>query len=91
MSFDHYTPHQQQALEALAQYRFLTPSQFVKLGIAASIPAVRQNVLRPLAIRAKNPIDFQDVGRYMGASHVWYLTERGAKDLANYWKVPLDI
>ena len=90
MSFAYYTEHQQKALEALALYRFLTPAQFVKLGIAASADAVRKNVLRPLSIRNKNPIRSQDVGRFMGASHIWCLTENGVKDLANAWKMPVE-
>ena len=87
MSFDYYTVHQQQALEALAQYRYLTTHQFAHLGVAASPDAVRKNVLRPLSVRHRNPVAFQDVGRHMGASRIWYLTKKGADDLAKAWEV----
>lgn len=90
MSFVHYTRQQQLALEALAEYRFLTVQQMVILGVSKSATSLRDNVLKPLARRSRAPVTHQDVGKVLGTSYVWSLTKRGAKDLAEAWGVEPD-
>ncbi len=90
MSFAYYTERQQLALEALAEYRFLTVKQMVRLKIGKSETSIRDNILAPLYSRYRAPINKQDVGKFLGASYVWSLTAKGARDLAEFWEVPED-
>ncbi len=90
MSLEHYTRQQQLAMEALAEYRFLTVQQMVVLGVSKSATSLRDNVLKPLARRSRAPITYQDVGKVLGTSYVWSLTKRGAKNLAEAWGVEAD-
>ena len=96
MSFDLISPSQQDALEALALYRFLTVKQFVRLGISKSESSLRNNTLHdlksrryksPVTGKTGNAIVAADLGRWQKLPFVHHLTEVGADLLADLWKV----
>ena len=96
MTFDLISPSQQDALEALATYRFLTVKQLVRLGVSSSESSLRNNTLADLkARRYKSPrtgktgpaIIAADLGRWQKLPFVHHLTEVGADLLADLWKV----
>ncbi len=77
-----------EALMALSIYRFLTVKQFVKLGIGASEASVRKNIL-PKLHRCRKPLaKKRKLGRTLPDVH--YLTEHGAKYLADLYKLPVE-
>lgn len=77
-----------EALHALSIYRFLTVSQFVKLGIGASDASVRKNIL-PKLHRSRKPLaKKRKLGNFLPEMH--YLTEHGAKHLAEVYKQPIE-
>jgi hypothetical protein len=96
MAFDLISPSQQDALEALATYRFLTVKQFVRLGISSSEASLRNNTLADLKTRRyRSPLTGKtapaiisaDLGRWQKLPFVHHLTEVGADLLADLWKV----
>ena len=81
-------PKPLEALHALSIYRFLTVSQFVKLGIGASEASVRKNIL-PKLHRSRAPLAKKSrLGQFLPEVH--YLTEHGAKYLSEAYKLPID-
>ena len=77
-----------EALHALSIYRFLTVSQFVKLGIGASEASVRKNIL-PKLHRSRKPLaKKRKLGNFLPEVH--YLTQHGAKYLAEVYKQPIE-
>jgi len=87
MSLEFYSDRQLAVLEALEVYRFLTVKQMVRLGISKSETSLRDKILRPLKTRRNAPIKAYDLGRWQQLPHIYVLTERGAKDLAEYRQV----
>lgn len=93
MAFDLISPSQQDALEALALYRFLTVKQFIRLGISKSESSLRNNTLYDLKTRrykspvTGNAIVAADLGRWQKLPFVHHLTEVGADLLADLWKI----
>jgi len=81
-------PKPTEALMALSIYRFLTVKQFVRLGIGASEASVRKNIL-PKLHRSRKPLaKKRRLGQFLPEVH--YLTEHGAKYLAEAYKQPLE-
>jgi len=77
-----------EALHALSVYRFLTTSQFVRLDIGASAASIRNNIL-PRLHRQRPPLaKKRKLGKFLPEVH--YLTERGAKFLAEAYKLPIE-
>jgi len=81
-------PKPTEALVALSIYKFLTVKQFVKLGIGASEASVRKNIL-PKLHRSRKPLAKK---KKLGLQlpHVHYLTEHGAKYLAELYKLSVE-
>jgi hypothetical protein len=70
-------------LEALAEYRFLTPSQFVKLGIRSDVSNMNK-ILREMKNKAKPDIENIDLKKKAGNGsfeYVYYLSETGKRKL----------
>lgn len=76
------------ALEALAMFRFLTPKQFVRLGIAASDTVMRDYVLARLERRARPLAKSKKLSNWLPKVH--YLTKHGAEELAEMYKLPIE-
>jgi hypothetical protein len=76
------------ALVALACFRFLTPKQFVRLGVAASDTVMRDYVLNRLERRARPLAKAATLSRWLPKVH--YLTKHGAEELATMYKLPLE-
>lgn len=76
------------ALVALACFRFLTPKQFVRLGVAASDTVMRDYVLNRLERRARPLAKAASLSRWLPKVH--YLTKHGAEELATMYKLPLE-
>lgn len=76
------------ALVALAAFRFLTPKQFVRLGVAASDTVMRDYVLNRLERRARPLAKAATLSRWLPKVH--YLTKHGAEELATMYKIPLE-
>ena len=81
-------PEPRKALVALAMFRFLTPKQFVRLGIAASDTVVRDYVLARLERRARPLAKSKKISRWLPKAH--YLTKHGAEELAALYKQPVE-
>ena len=81
-------PEPRKALVALAMFRFLTPAQFVRLGVAASEPVVRDYVLSHLEKRKRPLAKSKKIGTFL--PHVHYLTQHGAEELARNYRVPVE-
>jgi hypothetical protein len=86
--FDNISPAQHKALETLAKYRYVTPKQFALAGVSDSVQYIRRAVLSSLHNRVRgNLIDCADMGFEPGQkkkSRVYFLTEHGAKIIADY-------
>jgi hypothetical protein len=75
-------------MEQLHTYRFLTPSQMVRLGITSHMNSLRRT-LRRFEIGRKY-VDYTEFGVFQKLGRlprVYYLTEGGAKYLAEAWRV----
>ena len=80
------------ALEALGTYKFLTVPQMVRLGVNAHEQSV-QRTLRRFKEKKRFSrlfVDKKDFGFIAGRGNlhsIYYLTDHGAKVLAEYWRV----
>jgi len=90
------SPGQQDVLEALARYWFLTVPQMLRLGLSKSEASLRKNMIADLKTRryrsplstSRGPaIEATDLGRWQAIPHVHTLTEVGVELLADLWKV----
>lgn len=77
------------ALVALAMFKFLTTKQFVRLGVAASETVVRDYVLNRLKRRNRPMAESKKLSRWL--PHIHYLTKHGAAELAELYKIPIDL
>lgn len=73
------------ALVALAAFRFLTPKQFVNLGVAASETVMRDYVLARLEKRARPLAKSYKIGSFLPKVH--YLTKHGADELEKLYRL----
>ena len=73
------------ALVALATFRFLTPKQFVDLGVAASETVMRDYVLARLERRARPLSKSYKIGSFLPKVH--YLTKHGAEELEKLYRL----
>lgn len=73
------------ALEALATYQYLSPSQMERLGVGKKREYIRQHTLARLT-RGRSPlIKYQDFGVIAGKGRlerIYFLTDRGAREAA---------
>ena len=81
-------PEPLKALLALAMFRFLTPQQSVRLGIASSDTVMRDYVFARLEKRPRPLAKSKKVGTWLPKVH--YLTKHGAEELADMYKLPID-
>lgn len=90
------SPAQQDVLEALARYWFLTVPQMLRLGVSKSEASLRKNMIADLKTRRyKSPlstshgpaIEAKDLGRWQSIPHVHTLTKVGAELLADLRRV----
>ena len=81
-------PEPRRALIALSMFRFLTPKQFVRLGIGASDTVVRDYVLRRLEGRYRPLSKSKKIGQFLPKVH--YLTKHGAEELAEMYRLPVE-
>jgi hypothetical protein len=77
-----------QVMEHLHAYRFLTAPQLLRLGVASHINSLRRTLRR--FETGRKYVDWEEFGvlpRIGRLPRVYYLTERGARYLAEAWRV----
>ena len=77
-----------QVMEHLHAYRFLTAPQLVRLGVASHINSLRRTLRR--FETGRKYVDWEEFGvlpQIGRLPRVYYLTERGARYLAEAWRV----
>jgi hypothetical protein len=80
-------------LEALAQYRYLTVSQFVEIGLFKTAKQARDTYLSPMKRKRRaliNAVDFGFVAGKGKLPQIHHLTKNGAEALAEYRSVELN-
>ena len=77
-----------QVMEQLHTYRFLTAPQLLRLGVASHVNSLRRTLRR--FETARKYVDWAEFGvlpQIGRLPRVYYLTERGARYLAEAWRV----
>ena len=90
---DRLTEGMHRALEALAQYRYLTITQMISAGVSPSYSHISRSIVRPLLCGKYPLIGFHDFGVIAGVGRlhkVYYLTENGARLLSEYSQLDFD-
>ncbi len=75
------------ALEALATYQYLSPSQMEKLGVGKKREYIRQHTLARLTRGKSSLVKFQDFGVIAGIGRlerIYFLSEHGAREVAEF-------
>jgi len=87
------TLQQQNVLEALAEFRYLTAQQMIDLGVSKSITSLRDKTLSRLERHKKHFIKSHDFGwipQKGRLAKIFYLTKNGVKILAEYLRIEPD-
>lgn len=87
MSLVFLSSQQIHALEALAQFQYLTTAQLMDCRVSKSLPVIRNKVLYYLVETHRPFAKYRDFGTLPGKgrlSRIYYLTKRGAEAVALY-------
>lgn len=77
------------ALVALGMFRFVTTQQFIRLGVSKNENSLREKILHGLERRRYPLAENRKLGMQLPQVH--YLTKYGAAELAEIYKVPVEL